>query len=258
MKNYDAVSYYSEHYSGASAEDWIRWHKEGAWPKAASRRPASDFPIEDGHGVVYQLLLPHQPFRRTLDIGCSAGDFILPIKGMSEESFGVDIASFPGAWDVLREHFNIQCSSLDLDKADLPFPDEHFSAVTIIMVLEHIFNVEHAVFEVSRVLERGGVAVIQVPNLAFVTRRLALFAGRLPITANSDDPDFLKSWDGQHLHNFTFGAVEKLLLRHGLTVENRRCFGRLAKLRSIRPSLLGADITVLARKLGTEASDQRS
>jgi SAM-dependent methyltransferase len=254
MKTFDATAYYSAQYAGASADDWVKWHKEGAWPHAMRRQPAAAFSFEDGHGVVYQMLLPHAPFRRTLDIGCSAGEFILPIKGMSQDSHGVDITAFPGAWDVLREHFGILCQTHDFDKNDLPFPDGYFSALTMIMVLEHVFNVDHAAAEIARVLEPGGIAVIQVPNLAYLKRRLHLLVGRLPVTADASDPDFTKSWDGQHLHNFTLDALKTLLLRYELKVEQCRCFGRFAKWRSLWPSLLGADLTVLARKSGTRPS----
>jgi SAM-dependent methyltransferase len=249
MNTFDATSYYVGHHSSASVSEWQEWYEAGAWPPALRRRPASEFSIGDGHGIVYQMLLSHAPFRRTLDIGCSAGDFILPIKGMSEESHGVDIAPLPGAWGVLRDHFGIHCQTHDFDKADLPFPEGHFSAVTMIMVLEHVFNVDHAVAEIARVLETGGVAVVQVPNIAYLKRRIELLLGRMPVTADSSDRDFTKSWDGQHLHNFTLDSLKMVFSRYGMQIELCRCFGRLAGLRSRWPSLLGADLTVLARKV---------
>ena len=251
MKTFDATAYYADHYAGASADDWRQWYREGAWPPESQRRPAAEFPIDHGWiGIVYKLLLPYAPFRRTLDIGCSAGGFIVPIRGMSQESHGLDITAFPGAWDVLREHFDIHCQTHDLDKADLPFPDGYFSAVTMSMVLEHVFNVDHAVSEIARVLEPGGVVVIQVPNLAYVKRRVHLLFGKMPITADTSDADFSKAWDGQHLHNFTLGALKTQLLRRGLKPEAVGCCGRFARWRSLRPSFWGADVTVLARKSG--------
>ena len=161
----------------------------------------------------------------------------------------MDIAPLPGAWGVLRDHFGIHCQTHDFDKADLPFPEGHFSAVTMIMVLEHVFNVDHAVAEIARVLETGGVAVVQVPNIAYLKRRIELLLGRMPVTADSSDRDFTKSWDGQHLHNFTLDSLKMVFSRYGMQIEQCRCFGRLAGLRSRWPSLLGADLSVLARKV---------
>lgn len=248
MSNYDATAYYVGHYGQASAEDWVNWHKLGAWPSARDLRAPTEFPKEDGHGVVYHMLAEQAPLKRVLDIGCSAGNFLLPIKKICEEAHGVDIAPFPGAWDVLREHYGVQCQTYDFDKGNLPFPDNHFSAITMIMVLEHVFNVHHAVQEIHRVLEPGGCAIVQVPNIAYVKLRIDLALGRMPVTADKGERDFIKSWDGQHLHNFTLDSLKMIFSRFGLTIEDCRCFGRWGTLRSKWPSLLGADLTVLARK----------
>ncbi|MSR80326.1 MAG: methyltransferase domain-containing protein, partial [Gemmataceae bacterium] len=91
-----------------------------------------------------------------------------------------------------------------------------FSAITMIMVLEHVFDVEHSVKEISRVLEPKGIAIIQVPNIAFLKRRIQLLFGKFPITADTSDPSFEKSWDGQHLHNFTLGSLQTLFSRNNL------------------------------------------
>jgi len=248
MKNYYATAYYVDHYGKATAEDWLRWNREGEWPSQRDLQKPTDFPIGDGHGVVYHLLAQQGRFNRVLDIGCSAGNFLIPIKQLCNEVHGLDIAAFPGAWDILRDQYDIHCQTFDFDKGDLPFPENHFSAVTMIMVLEHVFNVHHAIGEIARVLEPGGSAVIQVPNLAYLKRRFSLLLGRLPITADHGDTEFKKSWDGQHLHHFTLDALKMIFARFGLQVEQCRCFGRLAALRSRWPSMLGADLTVLAKK----------
>ena len=249
MTAYDASAYYKKHYQGASADDWKQWHSQGAWPPAKSNKRLEEFEIGDGHGIVYRMLARFAPFNRALDIGCSAGDFLIPIRNASKAADGVDIADFSGAWGVLDEFYNIHCRQFDMDKGDLPFPDGHFSAVTMIMALEHVFDVEHAVQEISRVLEIDGIAVVQVPNIAYIKRRLDLLLGKLPITADSSDGDFEKSWDGQHLHYFTLASLRNVFSRNSLHVEDCRCFGRFASLRSQWPSLLGADITILARRV---------
>ncbi len=250
MQTFDSASYYEHHYAGTAPSDWTRWNEQGLWPSPASLRPAALHSIEDCHGIVYKMLAPYAPFHRTLDIGCSAGDFILPIRGLSQESYGLDIVPFTAAWEILRAKYGVHCQQHDLDKAGLPFPDRHFSAVTMIMALEHVFNVEHAAQEIARVLAPGGVAVIQVPNLAYVKRRIDLLFGKLPITADPSDTDFTQAWDGQHLHYFTKDMLQKLFVRQGLVAREFRCFGRLAKWRSLWPSLLGADLTVLVEKAG--------
>ena len=249
MTSHEALDYYTLHYQGASPEEWKEWHLQGAWPSKKLNKNLSEFDICDMYGVVYRTLARFAPFNRTLDIGCSAGDFLVPIRRASNESYGIDIASFPGAWNVLEEKYSIKCQQFNIDKGQLPFKDNIFSAITMVMVLEHVFDVEHSVKEISRVLEPKGIAIIQVPNIAYLKRRIQLLFGKFPITADTSDPSFEKSWDGQHLHNFTLASLQTLFSRNNLIIEDCRCFGRFAKIRSLWPSLLGGDLTILARRV---------
>lgn len=189
------------------------------------------------------------PFKSTLDIGCSAGDFLIPISKSSVNSYGVDIVDFSIAWETLKNQYhNIHCQKLNLDESNLPFNDSSFDLVTMLMVLEHVFDVHHAIKEVSRVLSPDGFAVIQVPNIACITHRFDLLIGNLPCTSNTEKKDNKTEWDGQHLHYFTLSSLNNLLNQHGLQVQKILCSGKLNILRSFWTSLFGSDLIVLARK----------
>ena len=99
-------------------------------------------------------------------------------------------------------------------------------------------------------LSSPATGIHSFPNIAYLKRRIELLLGRLPITADTSDPEFKESWDGQHLHQFTLDALRMVMGRNGLQVEKCHCFGRLGKWRSLWPTLLGGDLTVLARKQG--------
>ena len=126
MSNYDATAYYVGHYGKASAEDWVRWHQDGTWPSKRDLQSPTDFPIGDGHGVVYHMLAQQRQLNRVLDIGCSAGNFLLPITKICREAHGVDIAPFleHGTYFVITIMFTAK--SLISTKATCRFQTDIF------------------------------------------------------------------------------------------------------------------------------------
>jgi hypothetical protein len=98
--------------------------------------------------------------------------------------------------------------------------------VKTIIVLEHVFSVEHAVSEFSCALRPGGVAVAQVPNIAYLKHRMSMPVGRLPIMMNTDNQEFIDSWDSQHLHSHTLASLRMVFPLHDFYIEKRRCFGK--------------------------------
>ncbi len=86
----------------------------------------------------------------------------------------------------------------------------------MLMVLEHVFDVHHTISEVFRVLKQGGLAIIQVPNIAYIKHRLDLVVGKLPCTSNYETRDNIIDWDVQHLHYFTLETLKKLLNQYNL------------------------------------------
>ncbi len=178
-----------------------------------------------------------------LDVGCAGLDLLIKAEPLFNERQGVDIVRLP-CWEA---HSAIKTRTCDLDGGPLPFADESFEAVTCLMVLEHIFDPFHAVRELRRVCKPQGRVVIGVPNIAGPKRRLELLVGKLPVTSArfsfAED-----SWDGYHLHNFTKNTLSWLLRKEGLRPMRWASHGRLARLKQLRPSLLGNDLIVLAEK----------
>ncbi|WP_416672271.1 class I SAM-dependent methyltransferase [Egbenema bharatensis] len=243
-------SYYNQHYSISDSTAWKTWV-----PKAnfVEKQNLSEFKNSfwqaDAQESVLAALAEFAPFDAVLDIGCSAGDFLIPLSRASTRVYGVDIVDFSVAWKLLRHEYGICCQQLNLDYANLPFDNSSFDVVTMLMVLEHVFDVHHAVREIARVLKKGGVVAIQVPNIAYLKHRIDLLKGKLPCTSDTTKSDNQTEWDGQHLHYFTLASLDSLLKQYGLHRQKVQCSGKLVGLRQLRPSFLGADLTVFARKL---------
>ena len=198
---------------------------------------------ESRYDVVYKLLPGGE---RLLDIGCGDGNFVIKSREKYHEAYGVDIT------DVMikrakknateRNSTRVSFSRADADNR-LPFEDGYFDTITCIASLQFMFDPYQVVSEFHRVLKQGGTLIVQVVNIAFLPRRLALFFGRFPVTARQC------GWDGGTLHYFTFPSCSRLLSEIGFQVTHKTNSGILAGCRRLWPSLLAGDIIVKGIKL---------
>jgi SAM-dependent methyltransferase len=194
--------------------------------------------------AIYWMLKQPTPHLRCLDIGCSQLTLLRSVAHIFETCYGIDITPYSN-WD---DHPDIQTSVVNLDEQDLPFGDNYFDAVTMLMVLEHVFNPFHALREMRRICRLDGRMIIGVPNLGGIRFRLELLRGKLPIT--SSPRSFLEeAWDGYHLHNFTLKSLEWLLLREGLRPLEWASQGKLQFLKRWNPGFFGSDLVVVCEKV---------
>ena len=118
----------------------------------------------------------------------------------------------------------------------LPFRDRAAATTTCVSVLQYVVDVEAAMEELARVTQAGGTVVVLVPNLAYVRNIAKLLAGRFPWSSVKDD------WRGGTVRYFTRRDLVPMVERTGFSVRRVRCSGRLRRLRSVWPDLLGADL----------------
>jgi SAM-dependent methyltransferase len=143
------------------------------------------------YGRVFESVMSKATGRRLLDIGCGSGELVSRYASQFESVAGTDVSE--NALKVARA----QTPAGDFRKVEdmvLPFPDGSFDFVVSNQVLEHIYPSETALFfsEISRVLAKGGQAVISTPNgdelrrrilwlpvqcIAFVVRKPETFVG---------------------------------------------------------------------------------
>lgn len=151
----------------------------------ADREDAGERPIEgprDRLRLVEQLLSEGQ-YDRLLDTRCGDGAFTMTLADAcdTEDVYGFEIH------ESKRERANerdMTAVSVDLNNSRFPFEDDAFDAVCAIDILEHLFDPDHFLEEVSRVLTPDGVFVVATPNLASYHNRLALLLGYQPFATN--------------------------------------------------------------------------
>ncbi len=123
----------------AQADDWIRFATDPAGDEA---NPLYNLPR------FLELLPP--PGRRTLDLGCGEGRLGRALRDRGHHVVGVD--SSPRMAQAARESI----ATLVADAAALPFDDGSFDLVGAFMSLQDFDDLDAAVCEAARVLERGG------------------------------------------------------------------------------------------------------
>lgn len=214
------------------------------------------------YGWLYHMLKGFETYRedvvmdlldkgdKFLDIGSGEGNLVFKALSKFRSVFGTDIATTrlkraekkanklnPGFKKRVKFVFG------DVDNK-LPFAANKFDAITMVATFEHFFDPYHVIEEVGRILKPGGQLVIQVPNLAFFPRRLAVLLGKLPVTSEHES-----GWDGGHLHYFTIGSFTDFISQSGFNIQTVTCSGIFSNIRRIWLSFLAPDIIIKAIKL---------
>lgn len=100
---------------------------------------------------------------KVLDIGCSTGDFLRIMKGYGYDCYGVELNK-PLA-EYARESFGANIRIAPVEKAN--FPEDFFDLVTLWEVIEHTANPGVVLKECFRILKKGGLLCMIVPNFTF-------------------------------------------------------------------------------------------
>lgn len=180
-----------------------------------------------------------------LDIGCNGGGFLAKItkKIQCKEFFGIDVSE--NALQQCRSRFPEFLENFFLENIDsgLHFENEKFDLVTMIAVLEHTFDPLFVASEISRILKKDGIFIVEVPNIAFIMHRVNLFFGKRPRTS------WDYGWDGGHLQLFDIKSLRELLKKNGFEILEVTGSGIFQKMRKYYGSLLLSDIMIVAKKL---------
>jgi SAM-dependent methyltransferase len=87
--------------------------------------------------IAHEMLSAHAPFAKLLDMGCGGLENLVVLEKLFEKGYGVDITTYP-SWGPLSNRFDLH--KQNLDDANFPFESDTFDVVTLLMVLEHVFD----------------------------------------------------------------------------------------------------------------------
>ena len=163
---------------------------------------------------------------RLLDIGAAQGAFLAHACSRGWEVAGLEFSE-EGIARAEREFgLRLQASPV----VDAGFEAESFDAVNMSHVLEHVPNLQPTVREIHRILKRGGLFCVEVPNefddLFGRAREVLLGKPREKYTVPTP-----------HTYFFTPPTLKRLFLNHGFKIEHFATPRRNASVESAR--LLG-------------------
>lgn len=95
-----------------------------------------------------------------LDVGCSFGGF-LESAAKYYTPYGIEMSEFSSAHAKSLFGENVHCGTL----ADHSFREKSFSVITMIELIEHLADPVSAVKECHRLLDDGGLMLIQTANM---------------------------------------------------------------------------------------------
>jgi len=230
-------------------------------------------PIEYGYlGIKRRmdLILKNVSLKgKLLDIGCGNGAQTIEFLRYVDYCVAIDVEE--ERLNVFRQKLKelklSNCEVKRMDATNLEFQGETFDIITCIEVLEHIPDQEKALKEMYRVLKKGGLLILSVPNKWWI---FETHGAALPLLPWNRVPFF--SWLPKRIHdkyafarNYTKKEVTTLVKKTGFKiinveylmppldkVKNRilRYLGRkiLFKLEKTPLKLWGVSIFVFAKK----------
>ncbi|MBN1761692.1 MAG: methyltransferase domain-containing protein [Methanomicrobia archaeon] len=184
--------------------------------------PSDEKQLEDRQQKVLALFGRYK-FERILDVGCGDGNFsvLLQEACKAEEVCGLEISA--KGVELARSN-GVKCLQLDVDEDDFPFEAEYFDAVFAGEVIEHVFDTDHFLDEVHRILKPDGTFVLTTPNLAAIHNRIALLFGYQPypmkVSLNYALGHFIyPGWGAsEHVRVMTRKGLVELLRVHGFKI----------------------------------------
>jgi len=148
----------------------------------------------------------------------------------------------------------------DLDTKPLPAESDSIDFITCFETIEHLYNTDHLLSEINRILKTGGYLVLSTPNLASWDNRLKILFGFQPRHAeislqtgsfgsyrSDKTPNGLTRASG-HIRAYTLRALQDQVRYHRLTIE--RSFGYGDRFSFSMPSIAKI-IIIVARKFSS-------
>lgn len=188
---------------------------------------------------------------RFLDVGCGCGEYLWAAREEGWEYEGVDASSTFIEWG--REHLGIAGRHGVLE--DVHFPDDHFDAITMSSVLEHLYDPNQTMSEVRRILRPGGLLWFDVPN----ENGLYMRVGNLYMKCLGRDwcVNLAPTFPPYHVQGFSPKSLRTLLDRVGFDIVELKIEGKVwpftgeASLRKRVEYGVAQAVTWLGNKTGT-------
>jgi len=149
---------------------------------------------------------------RLLEIGCGGGNFLAGMRDLGWEVEGIDFD--PVAVDSAHRQYGLEVRHGLFEDEDYPL--DHFDAVVMSHVIEHVADPLVLLAKCRRVLRPGGRLVLLTPNIE------SLGHGKFGSSWVHLDPP-------RHLHLFSLATLREMAVRSGFDITALRSTTRWAR-----------------------------
>jgi len=150
-----------------------------------------------------QLIGTYKQTGRLLDVGCSLGFFLETARESGFDVYGVEPVDSAAAF--AREVLKLKVTTGTLEQAK--FASDSFDVVCLFDVLEHIPDPLAVLAEITRILKKDGLLVLQCPNIESTMATLTRQHWRWLLVP-------------QHLYHFSRATISDLLYKAGFQILN--------------------------------------
>lgn len=156
-----------------------------------------------------------------LDVGCGRGEVLWAAREAGWRFEGVD-PSLPNL-EWARRNLGVVGRAGTIEEAK--FPDDHFDAVTMGGVIEHLYDPGRVLQEVWRVLKPGGLFYFDAPNEDGLYSRI----GNLYLRAQRRDwvVNLAPTFPPYHVQGFNPGSLQRIVERVGFQLEELKIYGKV-------------------------------
>ena len=100
---------------------------------------------------------------KLLDIGCGMGYFLKIAQQKGWQTFGVELSKKAGSFAKEKLGLNI----FQGEVIEAGFESGSFDVITLWNVLDHLHDPVRELIEIGRILKRGGLIYLRLPNISF-------------------------------------------------------------------------------------------
>jgi 2-polyprenyl-3-methyl-5-hydroxy-6-metoxy-1,4-benzoquinol methylase len=150
---------------------------------------------------------------RLLDVGCGRGEVVRAAHECGWEAEGCDLS--PEFVRYAREVNGVRAHAATLEQ--MRYPDASFDVVTLVEVIEHLYEPAVTARELSRVVRPGGLVYLSTPNEESIYQSL----GNLYYKARGRDwvVNLCPTWNLYHIHGFSPRSLSYLLEENNFEME---------------------------------------
>ena len=155
---------------------------------------------------------------RLLDIGSGRGEVLKAAREEGWEAVGLEPS--PIFADYASKHSGAEVRREPLEQSN--FAASSFDVVILGAVLEHVYNPDQTIKEISRILRPGGALFVDVPN----ENGLYFFVGNTYQKVRGRDwvVNLAPTFSPFHVFGFSSRSLRALLRKHGLRPERWRIY----------------------------------